>query len=980
MAIPLLTVLFLCRVAAWELSNNPSSWNQTHWSLTSHEYLPGHFQGRLSLANGYVGASVAAAGPFFEIDVNDTDPSGPPPTNGWPLFDPRISFSTISGFYNIQKNATGTNYPWLGQYGWDSFIAGIPHPTAIVFSFGSVYLDSTVSNETIFNYTQTLSMSTGMTEWSYKWKPPSMSAEFDLFFSVIFSRERPNVIASKATIVASKDIDGEVTDLLDGRSAVRSYLADKGRHSGRDGNGIFVSVHPNGLPNVTAWLVSNEDFATADKPRLAKGPYVSANESTVGQTFTLNLKAGQPVTLFKYVGVASTDKFPDAKDVATRAASSAKAKGWDGLVAEHVDAWKALMPPDSVDDFTDPTSGTLPLDPNLETLQIGTIASTFHLLQNLQPDGSNLNDNSIPVSGLASDSYAGQIFWDADTWMAPGLNLAFPTYAKQVANFRLKQHAQALENAAFNGYPNGSILYSWTAGRYGNCTATGPCVDYEYHLNYDIAFNLLQQYKINENRTWFEAGPEQVVLGVAEMTAHLLQRNDTDGLYWLRNATDPDEYANNVNNPSFTISSASQLLMRVNELLLSRGRPANETWARIADRIAFPRAASGITLEYQTMNNSVEVKQADVVLITYPLGYDRNYTTNNSLLDLDYYSQKQSPDGPAMTFSAFAIDANAVSPSGCAAYTYTLKALLPYLRGPWYQFSEQQVDDPSKNGGTNPAFPFLTGHGGALQIAPFGFLGIRTDRSVLALSPSLPPQIPHLRVRTFYYAGAALRAVMNRTTTTLGRIPAPEHLHDTYAGKRMPFDVESADGASRRYTIGVNETVTVANRLYWENATYARNMLQCLPATSPDACVAGQLPEGANDGALATSWQPSTAAASRLLIDTSSLGRRKVSGAYFDFGERPVAKATILFYNKTTGVGAGREVTVNGIRANGSASAGSAVVPVQSNTTSMVFSADLDLWTGDWVQLTVEGCLGCDEGAGADGSAVGGTIAEFVVY
>lgn len=52
--------------------------------------------------NSYVGASLAAAGPFFEIDVNQTDPNGGQPTNGWPLFDARLSFSTISGFYDVQ--------------------------------------------------------------------------------------------------------------------------------------------------------------------------------------------------------------------------------------------------------------------------------------------------------------------------------------------------------------------------------------------------------------------------------------------------------------------------------------------------------------------------------------------------------------------------------------------------------------------------------------------------------------------------------------------------------------------------------------------------------------------------------------------------------------------------------------------------------------------------------------------------------------
>jgi len=39
------------------------------------------------------------------------------------------------------------------------------------------------------------------------------------------------------------------------------------------------------------------------------------------------------------------------------------------------------------------------------------------------------------------------------------------------------------------------------------------------------------------------------------------------------------------------------------------------------------------------MNNSVNVKQADVVLLTYPLDYDQNdYTEEDKLLDLNYVS------------------------------------------------------------------------------------------------------------------------------------------------------------------------------------------------------------------------------------------------------------------------------------------------------------------------------------------------------
>lgn len=222
--------------------------------------------------------------------------------------------------------------------------------------------------------------------------------------------------------------------------------------------------------------------------------------------------------------------------------------------------------------------------------------------------------------------------------MAPGLNLAFPEWSKQISNFRVKLHPQALANAAFNNFTNGSSLYSWTTGRYGNCTATGPCVDYEYHLNYDIASNLFQQYNITNNATWFNNGPLQIINSTAVMTGELLKFNKTTQTYWIHNMTDPDEYANNADNGAFTIASAADLLKQANALRVAQGLPINETLQDQYERIAFPVAPSNITLEYQTMNNSVAVKQADVVLLTYPLDYGQNYTASDKLLDLDYVS------------------------------------------------------------------------------------------------------------------------------------------------------------------------------------------------------------------------------------------------------------------------------------------------------------------------------------------------------
>jgi hypothetical protein len=336
-----------------------------------------------------------------------------------------------------------------------------------------------------------------------------------------------------------------------------------------------------------------------------------------------------------------------------------------------------------------------------------------------------------------------------------------------------------------------------------------------------------------------------------------------------------------------------------------------------------------------------------------------------------------------MTYSVFAVDANALSPSGCSAYTYTLNGFLPYLRAPWYQFSEQAIDDVTLNGNTNPAFPFLTGHGGANQVVPFGFLGIRTDQPVLYINPSLPPQIPSIRIRTFYFAGSTLSATMNSTHTMLTRhtTPASAGLTDSFANTTFPFIVgtpNSPDTNSTSFSIAINQTIVVPNRLYWQQLTSANNLLQCMPVESTDAFAAGQFPQAAIDGATSTRWQPATNATASLLVNMTTIPASPVTGISFDWGARPPKRAVVFLGNTTSGetlYGTEISITIDGIQPslpfNATFAAASAqdVVPVQSNTT--VLDVEGGAWSGAYARLEIEGCWEED--------GVGATVGEFVL-
>lgn len=82
---------------------------------------------------------------------------------------------------------------------------------------------------------------------------------------------------------------------------------------------------------------------------------------------------------------------------------------------------------------------------------------------------------------------------------------------------------------------------------------------------------------------------------------------------------------------------ASETLIQANQIRRQFGMTENKTQDEIASDVLFIRE-NGITLEFTTMNGSAIVKQADVVLMSFPLGYNDNYTDQNGLDDLDYVS------------------------------------------------------------------------------------------------------------------------------------------------------------------------------------------------------------------------------------------------------------------------------------------------------------------------------------------------------
>jgi trehalose/maltose hydrolase-like predicted phosphorylase len=390
------------------------------------------------------------------------------------LDEPRATFGTVAGFFNLQNHTNRVIWPPNLERGGESVISGIPDWTGLIVTteLGESYQPG-VDASRIEEYVQSMSLRNGMVRTNVSWVPDRGDTTFQLNFTVFAHQKDVNLGVVRLDIMASKDINVTITDVLDGAGATRATFRSKSSDPHQDL--IWTSVSPNGQQSIVAFEYSTVQLQPSNKA--SRGDcknnlgsstslsWTTKNASTIAQSWCLQLQRGIHSTVYKYVGIAATDAFEDAtQSTARQEALKAKESTWEDLVQSHNNAWDNLW--ESADII-------IPADKDIQKV---TRASLFHLLANLRPagEGPGIGDNSISPSGLSSDSYAGYIFWDADTWVAPSLVALHPDRAASINSYRSKLHTQARDNTKRNEFREFSgALYPWTSGRFGNCTGNG---------------------------------------------------------------------------------------------------------------------------------------------------------------------------------------------------------------------------------------------------------------------------------------------------------------------------------------------------------------------------------------------------------------------------------------------------------------------------------------------------------------------------
>jgi trehalose/maltose hydrolase-like predicted phosphorylase len=164
------------------------------------------------------------------------------------------------------------------------------------------------------------------------------------------------------------------------------------------------------------------------------------------------------------------------------------------------------------------------------------------------------------------------------------------------------------------------------------------------------------------------------------------------------------------------------------------GLTPNPDWDHVAGNIPILKFADGTTRENATYDG-VEIKQADVNLLSYPL--DVISERGQIEKDLKFYEPKMSVNGPAMGNSVLStLYSRLGNPE--KAFDLFNKSYKANQVPPFMVLAET-------GGGTNPYF--ATGAGGMLQAVIFGFGGLRiTDQGIVQDKTALPKQWKSLKL------------------------------------------------------------------------------------------------------------------------------------------------------------------------------------------------------------------------------------------
>ncbi|XP_076099851.1 protein-glucosylgalactosylhydroxylysine glucosidase-like [Mytilus galloprovincialis] len=414
----------------------------------------------------------------------------------------------------------------------------------------------------------------------------------------------------------------------------------------------------------------------------------------------------------------------------------------DALEDQHIKAWRNIWANGRVDIIGDP-----------ETAKV-TYAAYYYIISSIPiTNDSDLSFVGLSPGDLAHGSYykdyQGHVFWDQETWMYPPIQVLHSDFGKTLLKSRIRTLDSAKQLAKQKGYKG--AMYPWESAYTGFETSpSDETADYEHHITGDISQAFYFYLTMTNDTDFMTAGRgAEVISSIADFWESRVTLDKDTGLYHINGVMPPDEYHWPVNDSAYTNYVAKISLEAPYKILSTQ--PKN-SYQNIADNLFIPFNNTGQWHpEYDSYTEDVIVKQADVILLGYPLMMNLSKEVRRN--DLLQY-ERVTPGGPAMTWGMFAIGWLELNQLDKANALFARQ--FDNVREPFYTWSENAHGPGAHN--------FITGMGGYLQSVLFGYGGIRVYDDKLTINGALPLTATYMKIIGIDYLGGSLNLRFSKSS------------------------------------------------------------------------------------------------------------------------------------------------------------------------------------------------------------------------
>ena len=568
-----------------------------------------------------------------------------------------------------------------------TFVHGVFDDVPVVFTHLVNFpdwtaLDITLAGErfslaegTPLDYHRELNLRNGLLTRSLRWESPH-GLITKLEFSRFASLADQHLMCQRVSITP-ENYSGkiQVVSRLDAGTDTMRYQQWRWLDQGVENGLIWLKLRTLAT-NIEAAMAQKVLFkggieAEIATPDIVKMPSISA---------TSQAEVGQTLCFEKFTSLYTSRDCDNPKSEALTGLAHLENDPWDAAFTANAQAWEKEW---------DRCDVVIEGD---DEAQLALRFSIYHLLIAAPRHDERVNIGAKTLSGYG---YHGHSFWDTEIFMLPLFTFTRPEIARNLLSYRYHNLPGAHEKAWEGGFQGAQFPWE-SAGDGREVTPTWVpnhadrksliriwTGDIEIHISSDIAFAIIQYWRLSQDDTFMAERGAEVILDSAKFWASRLEWDPQTEQYHLSDVIGPDEYHEHVDDNAYTnylvrwhmhtavavaewlktynAQAASDLFTR-----LSIDEQTFANWATMADQIFCPQESGGGLIEqfagyfertdvlasdFDPRSESVQsilgieganavqvLKQPDVMMLMYLL--PELFTPETIQANYDYYTPR----------------------------------------------------------------------------------------------------------------------------------------------------------------------------------------------------------------------------------------------------------------------------------------------------------------------------------------------------